>query len=348
MAKKMAATAPRGKAQQGTPDARFGNTIVEYKTQTAPEIVSPELMIVEQNGSVVRDWLGAARQFFRETQEMELAAKSFLMRAESLAVPTNGDQDEQLQAFIRDGNSGIKAIEAKWTITRVLHQLHGMAVAGRKRGTDAYLNGVTIGNRLHNQWSDNEKRRAQQESDRLRREAEANAARERQEELDRLEREALRAEAQSDDLSAREQEFVDRVTNGGNTSVLAARYAGYKDPEGAAARLMNTPKIKAAIEGKIIAKRARQQQTALKESPVQVESTIVDVQPDTRGGDRTTWSADILDERAFVQAVVSGQHGIPLDCLTINQVRLNELARSLHENMDRFPGVRARKTTRVL
>ena len=43
-----------------------------------------------------------------------------------------------------------------------------------------------------------------------------------------------------------------------------------------------------------------------------------------------------------------GEHGIPLDCLQINTVKLNEYARSLHEQLDRWPGVRARKTTKVV
>jgi hypothetical protein len=63
------------------------------------------------------------------------------------------------------------------------------------------------------------------------------------------------------------------------------------------------------------------------------------------GSDRNTWRGEVTDERALVAAVIAGGHGIPSDVLTVNQSKLTEYARSLHTLIDRWPGVRAVKTT---
>lgn len=332
MAKKMAATATRGK----------GDLAV------VPSVETAEVQLVQLDASAISRWVGGIHAFFKQAQELELRAKSYLMRAEGLRVPTTGDQDQQLQDFIRIGNAEKKENEAHWGIAGVLDKLHKRAVQGRRRGSDAYDQGNTIANRLHNTFVDAERRRAEEESNRLRREAEDREAKARQEALDHLEREALKAEASSPALSSREQEFVDRVWHGGNAPTVAAKYAGYKDPEATAARLMNTPKIKAAIDAKRVASQARQQATAIKESPVEVESTLVDVKPDTRGGDRTTWSGEVLNLVAFRNAAFEGTHGIPRDCFSVDQAALTKHAQSMHEQMDRWPGVRAKRTTKVV
>lgn len=310
------------------------------------EIESPEAQLVQIDGDAITRWVQGARAFFKQATELELGAKSFLIQMEGVKLPTNGDQDAQLQDLIRIGKSGRKEIEAHWTIAGILDKLHKRAVQGRKRGTDAYDLAEKIGNDLHLGYKQAEQRRVDAENDRRRRETEEEARRKREDDLRVLEEQALKAEASSPGLSDRERTFVDLIASG-RPMLDAAKRAGYKDPGVMGPRLLSTAKIKQAIQARQDAAAARQQAEAVREAPVQIEPVLV--RPDIqKWGDRTTWSAEVLDERAFVQAVMSGSFGIPLDCLSVNQVKLNEYARSLRENLDRWPGVRAKMTTKVL
>jgi hypothetical protein len=89
----------------------------------------------------------------------------------------------------------------------------------------------------------------------------------------------------------------------------------------------------------------------VKEQPLNV-GPVQEVKPDIARAagavDRTTWSAEILDEVAAVDAIIGGKHGMPRDLLMINPIKANEYARSLHKRMDLWPGMRARRKTGVV
>lgn len=329
MAKKKAATPSRGQA-------------------LAPiEVLPPEVALVRSEGDAIGAWVGNIRQFFQDAQGLEMHAKSTLLRFESLRPPTSGDEDVQLQALIRTATADKKALEAHWAIALVFHKLHSFLTSCRKRGTDSFDQAISIGNRHHNAFADEARRKARAEEDRLRREAEERAMRDREEDLRKLEAAALKAEAASPDLSERENVFVGEYLTTHNAP-YAARRAGYKDPDATALRLMNTAKVKQAIEARTTALAHREQAQAVRESPVEVVHQ--EVRPDvSTSGDRTTRSADIYDVKAYVKAIATREHGVmPEDALLPNQPFANDLARALGENINRIPGVRLKKVTKVI
>ena len=75
---------------------------------------------------------------------------------------------------------------------------------------------------------------------------------------------------------------------------------------------------------------------------MQVESQAV------TDGDRKTRTAVVVDEDAFIAAVLEGKFGIPSDVLTVRQVKLNEYARSLGKLIERWPGIRYNEKTTIV
>jgi hypothetical protein len=187
-----------------------------------------------------------------------------------------------------------------------------------------------------------------EENERRRQEAERNARIEREREQAELEQKAIEAEEASPTLSEREEAFVNSQIALGLGPTDAARRAGFKNPEQAAERLMKLAKIREALDAKKRAAAIREQAAAKKEQPVDVqfEEERPNITRATPGGfDRTSHSGEVLDERLFVEAVIGGRHGIPADVLMVNQAKLNEYARSMQELINRWPGVRHKKTT---
>ena len=60
--------------------------------------------------------------------------------------------------------------------------------------------------------------------------------------------------------------------------------------------------------------------------------------------ERMTWSAEVFDEAALIDAVINWHYGVPRDVLTVNAVKLSQYARSLHERVNLWPGCRAKET----
>lgn len=337
------------------------------RAKTAPktEAALPDIEIVDQpvsedHGLVLpvadqlRAFMGGMVSFFRKATELERAAADRLARAKLLKPPTTADEDVKVQALIRESKMGRKATDDHWTITSVLSKLHKSTVAGRERAGKLDDDAAAIAQRLHNDYVEAERRRAREEEERINREKEEQARRDREAELARLEAEAVAREEASPELSERERQYVDflvldiyRGSSQGNPQRAAER-AGFKDALKAAARLTSSPKVQAAVRAKEEAENIRRQAAAKREMPIEVERTTVKPNVSRAAGvsaDRTTWSGEVIDERLFIEAVVGGRHGIPVDVLTVNQAKLTEYARSMHELLDRWPGVRAKKNT---
>jgi len=319
------------------------------KTTKAIDVVpvNDDLAFTREAGALVVDFLKRAAAFFRRGEELEAAARSTLATAKAWQAPTNKAEQVALQTFIRDNNAALTRDESHWDdITKPLFRMHKRFV-GRREVTAALRREATsIGNSLHNAYVEAENRKAREEQQRLQKIADDHAKAQRDIELAQLEAEALKAEAASDSLSAREQSFVAHYL-GSNNAPQAARLAGYKSPDAQALRLLQDPKVVKAIEAEKTARALRQQAAAVRQSPV--NAAIVEVKADvTDGGDRTNWKAEVLDQAKFIEAVFAGTSGIPRDVLMIDQVRLNVLARELREQMARWPGVRAVPTTKVV
>lgn len=315
----------------------------------------PEQALTESDGKTILGFLTSIVPFFKEARRLEEAAKDRLARARTLTLPHPGDVDGdgRLQVFIREASAEIKEVEKHWTITSVVFQFQRKLVAARdrvigeggKNASAGYLvEAKNTAQQLHNTFTEDARRRAAEEQERLRKEEEARQAELRRQELERLENEALVAEAASKELSARELKFVENVARGVSPAD-AATLAQFKDPKHYGEKLLALPKIKAAIKGIADAAEVRRQAEAVKETPLDVQVPTVQAKKSSIGVDRSTYSAELLDERLLVEAVLGGKHGIPADVLTVNTTRLNAYARDMRDVINRWPGVRLKKTT---
>jgi hypothetical protein len=326
------------------PAAAKGKAIV-------PEIVvdTEELQVATTEGGLVATFLKGLTEFFNRARDLEAGAKRTLEEARKWKAPTNGDQYKALVERVRAATAAKREIEEHWQITATVSRFHRRLTAARERGITLLDEATALGTQLHNAYAEQERRRAREEEDRQRREAEERARLDRERELARLDAAALDAEAQSADLSDREARFVDYYTGPYPSPARAAQQAGYKNPDHAAAKLLSLDKILKAIEAKRDALRLREQAAAKRTAPVEIER--VSVKADVAKGDTSRWSADVFDAGLLIAAVLDPltrtRLGIPADVVTVDAVKLNEYARALHEQLDRWPGVRAKKTTSI-
>lgn len=321
----------------------------------APDIIdvvpeNPELQLATTEGSSVSSFVAGMKQFFTRAGELETRAKETLSVAKTWKQPKTKEDDEQLVAAVRRVNGEKREVEEHWTITTIVSRFHKRLTAARDRAVEPLEEAARIGNRLHADYDEQERRRAREQAEADRREKERLAQEQRDRELAQLEQQALDAEAGSPDLSDREARFVDYYAGPYAASAArAAQQAGYKNPDQAAAKLLATPKIQQALEAKRTAIAARDQAAAKKAAPVQVQT--VEVKPEVAKGGSYTWSAELLDEEALIVALLDPMTrtklGIPTDVLTVKPAKLNEYARALHENIDRWPGVRHKKTPSI-
>lgn len=290
-------------------------------------------------------------QFFTTALALEQEAKQLLDTAKILTPPDTAEEDAEIQRFIKRTSAVKRDVEAHWTITATISGFHKRLTARRAVATGATEQANTIGNQLHNAYVDRERRRVAEAQERIRREAEAEAQRRRDLELKAAEEAALKAEADSPTLSSREDEFIELLMGRcRNNPIAAARSAGYKDPVASAPALLAKPKIQQALQARTQAAAIREQAAAKRDEPLRFETPNVEANIIRHPGgfDRTTWAGEILDGAATLEAWRAGKHGIPADLFQVNPVKLNEYARSLQQRLDLWPGVRAKKTTKVI
>lgn len=310
------------------------------------DALEAEVGSVLEETSMVQRFALAARAFFVTAATLESKAKENLTAAKALTLPTTKDEDERLQKTIKAFGADKKEALDHWEITLKVSRFHKRLTAARARAEGPNEEAVKLATALHNTYVEKETRRVAAENERLRREAEQRAADDRARELAEMERKALEAEQGAPGLSDRELRFVDYYITRKMNDVEAARAAGYKDPKASALKLLSLQKIVAACKAKQSADAIREQAAAIKEQPLDVQVQEVKKEVSTAyGHDRDTHSMEILDERLFIEAIVGGKHGIPLDLLTVKQAKGNEYARSLRELINKWPGVRYKKTT---
>lgn len=339
------ATAGRGKAPVLEPEV-----IDQDGLQLTTMLGEAEAPLALKALEAFRSFSSGLAGFVTKAVALETKAATTLQRAGELKPAGTAAEDEALQVFIRSANQDRKEVEEHWTICSAVHRFHRQLTAKRDKSVKALEQAAAIAQRHHNTYTEAERRRAQEEEDRINRQREEEARQRRELELQEQERQALEREQQLEGLSEREARFVELVAYGYNSPATSARQAGYKDPEKQGERLMATPKIQAAIQAKKEAQAIRQQAEARRREPLVVDT--VEVKPDiTRAAgavDRTTHSAELLNEAALISACIAGGHGIPHDILQVNPAKLNEYARSLHERINLWPGVRYKKTTKTV
>lgn len=315
------------------------------------ELVTDEdAQLVTTAGQSIAAFIAAIGPFFTKAKALEETAIELQATAQRLALPTTAEADEQVQRFIQRTSAAKREVEAHWSITATVSGFHRRMTARRARATDALEQANKVGNQLHNAYVEAERRRVREEQDRLDREAEARARLDRDQELARMEAEAVKREEASADLSGREQVFVEQVAQHGD-GLRAAKAAGYRDPLASSARLLSAGKIQRAVQAARDAIAIRRQAAAVKQRPLEVdipETVAPNVTRAPGAFDRTTHSAELVNETALIAACLAGTYGIPADILRVDPARLNEYARQLHERINLWPGVRYKKTTKVI
>lgn len=316
-----------------------------------PEVLDalePEVGLILEDSNVVEKFKAGLTAFFTRARALELTANANLEKAKLLKPPAAMADDEKIQFLIKNFGADKRDAVDHWDITLKLSRFHKRLVAARKRSEEPNDEAIRLATDLHNTYVEGERRRVAAENERIRREAEQKAADDRAAELAELERKAVAAEEAAPDLSEREQLFVEAYMRHGD-AVRAAREVHYAQPRTTAERLLSLPKILAACDAVKRAEVLREQAAAVKEKPLDVQAKTVKAEVSNAGGhDRSTHSAELLDERLLIEAILGGRHGIPSDILTVDQAKLNSYARSLFEVINRWPGVRYKKTTSLV
>lgn len=314
-----------------------------------PEVVLPEAALVQTDSPSISGFLTNLEPFFRRAGELEQASRVALDESRLVQPPTTPEEDEAIQVLIKTHTAARKDVEAHWTITTLFSGFHKRLTSARGRATGNYEAANERLQRFHNDYADQERRKAAIEQDRLRREAEEKARQDRARELQQLEDEALTLEEASEELSDREVTFA-RLVSEGWSDVSAAQKAGFKDPKVMGPRLMQREKVTYTIQRYQDAKRIREQATAVQQAPLNVRTETVTpgVRRASGASDRTYHHADVLDAGAFVRAALSGQHDIPAAALIPNETWLNEQAKAIREQIERWPGIKYRKSTKTV
>jgi hypothetical protein len=324
---------------------------VEGDVLDAP--IEDQQLTITEEGTAFTKFLAGIGTFVIKARGLEKKAKERLDIARQIQrkPPKTEAEDAKVQVELRAAKLERKVVNDTWGITQVLSKLHKSTVAGRERAGGMLDEAAEITQALHNDYTREEKRKADEREAEKRRIAEAAERRRQDEEAARLEQEALDAEAAMPTLSDREEAFVNGILNRGLSPFEAAKAARFAKPAAEADRLMASKKINEALDARKAAIAAREQATAVRQQPVNVvverERPAITRVANTH--DATTWSAEVFDAEAFMAAVLDprtrAQLGIPASVATYVQKELNDLARSLHEKMNVWPGVRAKSNT---
>ena len=327
------------------------------------QVVEPDVVGQYEHLELVRGLQGGITEFFKGAGVffkgalvLREDAKLMLARAEALTVPTDDASDKIVQRVVIDSTKGRKANTEHWEpITKTFHKVHKVLTGGRSEAEKDFVKSASIGNRHHSDYVAEQERKARIEQQRLDRLAREAAQRERDEETRRLEEERLNLEADSPNLSDREQRFVTAYDRHGDT-IRAEREAGYK--AGYGDKLLEREKITTALELLVKTREVARQQEVVKSAPIIPKASPV-VRPSfghvTGASSRKQRGAEIYDEAALIEAILTqaanppaeGEPVIPTDILTIKAPKVNEYARSLGSVINQWPGVRFTQETKV-
>lgn len=319
-------------------------------TTTLVAVEPLEFTETRQGFAALSDFSARLAEFLERAEFLTKRSDETLERAKRLVAPTSAQEDEAIQLEAKRSNADLRETREHFdSITKPLTQLHRYFTGKRTRAEQPTEEATKIHNRFHQGWVTAERLRVERENEVRRLAAEAKAREEQRRELDKLEAAALAKEAASDALSERERRFVELATSG-TEAAAAATQAGFADGFKAAARLMGSAKVQRAIAARMEAASIRQQAEAVRQEPIAVDFVPVEANITRAAGakDRTTWTAVVDDADLLIAAAISGKHGIPRDVLKVDEVKLNEYARSLHHLIDKWPGVRAVSSTKVV
>lgn len=278
-------------------------------------------------------------------------------QAQALVKITDVASHRNALEFIRGAKQLRRKVEDHWKkIKGGINELKQRMLDLERQDLDPIDRAIALLETPAIQWKAADDRRIQDEEDTRRRLAEAQARTDRENALAEQERLAADAEARSADLSQRERIFVDFFyTSRGSVigrALAAIDRAGYKTTDAnrhaTAQRLLDMPKIQAAIEGKRQAEEIRQQAEAVKATPIDVQP-IAPVQRESARvagvSQVTNYScSEDIDLEEFRKALLDGT--IPIDSVEPHMPTLNRQARDLKELFEAaYPGCKLVKKT---
>jgi hypothetical protein len=274
-------------------------------------------------------------------------------QARSLVVVDKESHRNALE-FVRAGKQLRRKIVEHWQrIKRNVDDLKKNLLDLERRDLEPVDLAIAEAERIALVFSQAEERRVREAEDADRRRREEQARTDRENQLAEQERKALELEADSPNLSNREQIFVEAIAArpvGVNQAVAtaAADRAGYKDPAGASQRLLATPKIMDAIANKRAARELREQQAATRQQPLDVAPAgKFESQTARVAGMRTVTHygcEEEIDLERFRAALLAGE--IPIESVAPHMPTLNKAANDLKEAFEAaYPGCRLKKKT---
>lgn len=278
------------------------------------------------------------------TPSPEAAQGQDLLYQATKLVVVDKASHEACRQFTKDVKALKRTVEAHYDrIKRPLTDAKNTVLKMEKEHLAPLDQAIRVAERLDIDWVNAERERAELEAARQREENERIAREQRAADLAKAEAEAEALEATAADLSEREQIFVEQFV-ATNDSLKAARRSGYKNPESAAARLLGSKKIVAAIEAHRAALVLRLQAEAVERQPLDVAPVVVETAVASVAGTslRTYYSCGEVDLLKLAQAVVAGK--VSVLALSPNTVFLNKQASALKDLFPQaFPGCQLAK-----
>lgn len=302
-----------------------------------------------------------AADFTIELTPFAKGAECIAFRDASLVVSVTTQATHQTALeLLKQGKTLKKGIQEHWIAPRRWLAARKDDISAIEAQDLALVDpGVMALNKAVLDYEAEDKKRVAIEQERIRQEREREAAEDRRRELADLEARRLTEEEASEALSQRERLFVFNVFKGA-TSTRAAELAGYADPAKHGDRLMRSEKVTAAVTAAHRAQALEDQQKALQSAPLDLAPQRgQDVAPNLGrvAGMRTTTThtGDVLDGAAtlaqlldFVRREARGEDVSDLSCppedlFVVSGPMLNDYARSMHKNIERWAGIRYNK-----
>lgn len=284
-------------------------------------------------------------------------AITLLTQAKGLSIVDRPSHEAAL-TFIKGAKALKREIEEHYAkIKKPLNDARNTILDMEKTHLAPVNEAITVADRVTTTYVNEQRRREQEEAERVRRAAEAEERARREAEAAKAEEAALALEASSNGLSEREQKFVALWVQGygtasAKTTALCAINAGYKDGN-YGERLLAQPKIQQAITDARRAAAIRKEAEAKQAAPIIVETAPVPSEIGSVSGTslREYWRCESVDLKALVLAAaedIQNGGGSLLLALEPNMVYLNGQARDLKTMFERVhPYAKASKTQKV-
>ncbi len=278
----------------------------------------------------------------------------------------DADSHARMLQLVKVGKMLFRKADDHWrAITRRIDAMKADIMTLAAKDRDPLKRLIAAAEEACHEYTRAEERRVEEAAAAERRRVELEAQQKRDQELADAEAAALEAEASSEGLSPRELWFVNKVVEGGlviddkhstpdklvmRSLMAIAKQAGYKEPvDGQVARLLRSQKVLDAIDGQRSAKALREQASAVKQQPLQVETmkpVVSQVAKVAGVQSRKYYRAEVPFPETLLAAFMRGE--IPIQTFIVDQSFLDKQATALKGDFESaFPGCRLIVTDRL-